>query len=192
MTFFEFYIFIFKNSIQKAMIIEIISTALLLGLYVLPPILNCFQVRKYFSMIIGFFIYLYVIPLYSIIFVIYAFCNTHDLSWGNRPTTEIDHNSSVLKNEKDKEYKAFRTNLLIGWLLLNILIYIVTMSQEKPSVNKVFYIIRALSWVMLCINGMRMFFSIIYIFMFYIGQKRIEVRYRSHQTLPIQYHNNEL
>jgi hypothetical protein len=147
-------------------------------------VLNCFQIRKYFSMIVGFFIYLFMTPLYSIIFVEYAFCNTHDLSWGNRPTTDVEPNQARSKVEKEKEYKVFRANLLIFWIILNVLVYILTVSQESPSLKKVFYIIRALSWVMLVINGMRMICAIIYIFMFYIGQKRIEAKIMKPSASP--------
>ena len=54
-------------------------------------------------------------------------CNLHDVSWGNRPadtgTSAFTANKEKQKNSDD-DYKVFRTNFVFGWLLANMLYYV--------------------------------------------------------------------
>ena len=56
-----------------------------MGSYFLPVIINCCGVNVVHAML-GLFSYLFLSPTYINIFVIYAFANIHDVTWGNRPT----------------------------------------------------------------------------------------------------------
>lgn len=57
------------------------------GVFLIPMILRPFDFlsngRNY---IIGLFSYLFMMPTFINVMQIYAMCNLHDISWGNRPT----------------------------------------------------------------------------------------------------------
>ena len=64
---------------------------------------------------------LYLIPTYIIIMVIYSITNISDITWGNRPDkADITHLTSA-QRRTDEIYKAFRTKVLISWMLLNLI-----------------------------------------------------------------------
>ena len=56
--------------------------------YVLPffmrPLDFLFNFKKY---CVGFLCYMLLLPVFTFMFQIYAICNLHDVSWGNRPTS---------------------------------------------------------------------------------------------------------
>lgn len=56
--------------------------------YVLPilmrPLDFLSNLKKY---CLGFLCYMLLLPVFTFMFQIYAFCNLHDVSWGNRPTS---------------------------------------------------------------------------------------------------------
>eukprot|EP00359_Climacostomum_virens_P002109 CAMPEP_0204898632 /NCGR_PEP_ID=MMETSP1397-20131031/1407_1 /ASSEMBLY_ACC=CAM_ASM_000891 /TAXON_ID=49980 /ORGANISM="Climacostomum Climacostomum virens, Strain Stock W-24" /LENGTH=797 /DNA_ID=CAMNT_0052066515 /DNA_START=163 /DNA_END=2556 /DNA_ORIENTATION=+ len=53
-------------------------------------------------------------PTYVNIFMVYAICNTHDCTWGNRPDKLKDE-----ERQKEEEFKAFRTRWLALWAFSN-------------------------------------------------------------------------
>lgn len=74
----------------------------------------------------GMLTYLVLMPTFTSIFQIYAMCNLHDISWGNRPAvvpgaagtnqlTENAKKAALLKNE----YMHFRVCFLFFWILCN-------------------------------------------------------------------------
>ena len=84
----------------------------LVGVYLVPYILNCFKIN-FFTYWIGVFMLLFLSPLYINIFIIYSMCNLHDISWGNRDT---NHKNA---NDTQKALEQFRALYLIIWLSLN-------------------------------------------------------------------------
>jgi cellulose synthase/poly-beta-1,6-N-acetylglucosamine synthase-like glycosyltransferase len=137
----------------------VVSTLLTLSLYFVPLIFNCCLIKKIKAMFLGWFVYIFVVPLYSIILVIYAYCNIHDLTWGNRPPS--NEAASKNKQKQESEYMYFRANFLMIWFVLNILLYVATL---KASSGKTFYyMMLALSYILLIINVQRIFFSVVYL-----------------------------
>ena len=51
--------------------------------------------------VIGFLTYLVMLPVFGIVFQVYAMSNLHDVSWGNRPTTG-EEAFSANKNDQKK------------------------------------------------------------------------------------------
>ena len=66
-----------------------------------------------FKALIGFVSYLFLTPTYINMFITYSFCNIHDVSWGNR--------ASAGAGKKEDEYKGFRSNVLVTWIIFNVL-----------------------------------------------------------------------
>ena len=66
--------------------------------------------------IIAFFCYLFMIPTFVNMLTIYAYCNTHDVSWGTKGLT----GSSQQQNKEDR-FRKFRYDLLMFWIFINML-----------------------------------------------------------------------
>lgn len=66
-------------------------------------------------------------PVFINIFQIYAMCNLHDVSWGNRPAStgqEAFSNQRKEQAKAEESYKVFRTKFVIGWMAANVGFYI--------------------------------------------------------------------
>ena len=60
----------------------------MLAVYVLPFVLRPVDFITNFSKyILGLISYLFLLPMFTNVFQIYAMCNLHDVSWGNRPAS---------------------------------------------------------------------------------------------------------
>ena len=97
----------------------------MLSIYIVPMILRPIDFLENFKgYIVGLIAYLLLIPMFANIFSIYSMCNLHDISWGNRPTTDTGGTeafSSSLTTQKETEmnYKAYRANFLFLWFCAN-------------------------------------------------------------------------
>jgi chitin synthase len=74
--------------------------------------------------------YIFMLPCYINIFLIFAFCNVHDVTWGLRNDKEgkryIAHGAGVV--DKTEEFRVFRTGFLAAWILANfVFIYVFAM-----------------------------------------------------------------
>lgn len=58
--------------------------------------------------------YIFLIPTYVNIFLIYSICNVHDCTWGNRPDA-----LNADEKERLEEFEEFRTRWTIIWALCN-------------------------------------------------------------------------
>jgi chitin synthase len=68
--------------------ILMLSGVVMCGVFIIPMILRPLDFLSNFrNYIIGLFSYLFMMPTFINIMQIYAMCNLHDLSWGNRPAT---------------------------------------------------------------------------------------------------------
>lgn len=56
------------------------------------------------------------LPTIMNIFIIYSFCNVHDVSWGTRDAHHIEDGQAEAMRDK---YKSFRSKLLVIWLTAN-------------------------------------------------------------------------
>lgn len=60
--------------------------------------------------------FLMMIPVYVNVFQIYAICNIHDCSWGNRPDMMTDEEKA-----KREEFEHYRTKWAIIWIISNLI-----------------------------------------------------------------------
>lgn len=56
------------------------------------------------------------LPTVMNIFIIFSFCNVHDVSWGTRDAHHIEDDQAEIMRDK---YKSFRSKLLLIWLTFN-------------------------------------------------------------------------
>jgi cellulose synthase/poly-beta-1,6-N-acetylglucosamine synthase-like glycosyltransferase len=68
-----------------------IVSAIYLASYVLPPMLyDCRNFwNHFFDQVKGIIAYFLTIPMYQIVFQLFAYANLHDVSWGNRDAAAI-------------------------------------------------------------------------------------------------------
>lgn len=105
----------------------------MLAIYAVPFLLRPIDFLENFKgYTVGLVSYLILIPMFTNIFSIYAMSNLHDISWGNRPNTSASGTNAVTDNaNKQKEtelnYKAYRANFLLLWLIANGLYFVVVL-----------------------------------------------------------------
>lgn len=89
----------------RNMVISLSSTY---GIYLVSSCLH----RQPFHMVTSFLPYLLLLPGYINILNIYAFCNTHDVSWGTKGDNSVAKDLGVVKvSEKDKGVKTVEIEL---------------------------------------------------------------------------------
>eukprot|EP00457_Paulinella_chromatophora_P019493 gb/GEZN01021183.1/.p1 GENE.gb/GEZN01021183.1/~~gb/GEZN01021183.1/.p1 ORF type:complete len:167 (-),score=8.47 gb/GEZN01021183.1/:160-639(-) len=107
--------------------------------------------------------YLY-LPTFVSTIPLYSFARTWDLSWGNRETLTLGHDSSAERKEKNKERaKAYLAVLVI----MNLLLMIGGVAQSAQTQKKVW--ILALSTALFISVVIQMIFSLVYWFLYWLG-----------------------
>lgn len=120
--------------------------------------------------IVGFCTYMVLLPTYTNTLQIYAMCNLHDISWGNRPTTAggaTGQNQLTSDQQKQlklkNEYMLFRVQFLLFWIVSNV-IYISMVqdifkanSQERYCGNWSF--VDCFTCFLTCISIFKIFFA---------------------------------
>jgi chitin synthase len=99
-----------------------VTGLIVLGVYLAPIFLRPLDFIKYFiHYVLGLISYLYMVPTFVNVFTVYAFCNLHDISWGNRPAHEVNSSSSAMQEKLKIEYEVFRSYVLYVWFSANII-----------------------------------------------------------------------
>ena len=104
------------------------STFIMLAVYATPmivrPIDFCQNAVKY---LVGWVTYMFMMPIFITVMNIYAMCNLHDISWGNRPAAADSAQLSIHAKKQAAmldNYKMFRVNAFCLWAMFNILFII--------------------------------------------------------------------
>lgn len=108
---------------------------IMLSMYILPMVLRPIDTLANFGKyLMGFISYMLMMPIFTTIFQIYAMCNLHDVSWGNRPSSTGNEAFSANKKTQEQakgDYMLYRTNFTLMWLLANTVYYIVVTQLVK-------------------------------------------------------------
>ncbi|KAK8821328.1 hypothetical protein WA538_005954 [Blastocystis sp. DL] len=59
------------------------------------------------------------LPTFMNIFIIYSFCNVHDVTWGTRDSNLI--NNEAAQHNMEVSYKRFRSKLVVFWVAANFI-----------------------------------------------------------------------
>ena len=107
--------------------------------YIIPLLLNPVSMLK--SYIFSFIQYCFMQSTYSILLIIYAYCNIDDVSWGNR--------DSAVKIDIT-QFKFYKLKLLIIWLMANfaygwVFSWLVTTSYKIIFINYFGFVIAGLT-----------------------------------------------
>ena len=109
------FLFLMDNSDGNAKWIYAFALILVIIMVITPLLYGCLG-----TIVKHLFMFLMMCPTYVNIFVIYAICNTHDCTWGNRETVKNDAEA----RQKD-EFSLFRCRWAIVWAACNMAFYAV-------------------------------------------------------------------
>ena len=114
-----------------------LAGVIMLSMYILPMLMRPLDFLSNFkNYTMGFISYMMMMPVFTNIFQIYAMCNLHDVSWGNRPTSTGQEAFSANKQQQvnsEQDYKVYRTNFVLLWLLGNVAYYIAILEIIESS-----------------------------------------------------------
>ena len=74
---------------------------------------------QYLYSLLLFFTSRFMLPTFMNIFIIYSFCNVHDVTWGTRDSNLI--NNEAAQHNMEVSYKRFRSKLVIFWVAGNFI-----------------------------------------------------------------------
>lgn len=84
---------------------------------------------QFFAVIPTMIQYLFMLPTFMNMFIIYSFCNVHDVTWGTRDSNLINNEKAQknmeisydFKSTPIPSYKKFRSTLVVFWLAFNFI-----------------------------------------------------------------------
>ena len=152
----------------------VLAGVIMLAVYTIPFLLRPIDFLENFKgYTLGLMAYLLLIPMFTNIFTIYAMCNLHDLSWGNRPTTATLGTELVASKAKDQReaalnYKTYRANFLFLWFCANgayfVLVLELGQSGDQYNVNSgIFTVLDGFSMYLASIVIFRVIFALLYV-----------------------------
>ena len=112
---------------------------------------------EFHHILLTFVQYTFLQPTYINVFQIFAFCNTHDLSWG---TKGLDKDDSGQKEEIAKRIE-FRTFLVIAWSISNMVLAFIVDGASTTFSTAQFMIV--LLFITLGFNSVRFIGSCMYL-----------------------------
>ena len=132
-------------------------------LVVLPIVLNMKHI-KICEFLKGSAYLIYLAPTYINILSIYAISNIHNITWGSRPEVKDKKSESkfnMIEKKLEIDYKNFRSNFLIFWLIVNIIIgNSVAFSSRQEDFRDILY---ALTYFVLAVMAFKLLYSTLYI-----------------------------
>jgi len=127
-------------------LITAVTVVVTLGSYIVPLLMNIFSLMSnIFGVFFGLISYIVMTPTYVNTFVIFAFANLHDVTWGNRQTIE-DPNEKKKREKQEDEYKSYRANVLMVWLLVNVL-FAYALTHITSSSGQAAFLLALSAWV---------------------------------------------
>ena len=176
---------IFKDPVayftnQSLMRVLVILNA---GFYLLIVLVNPQTIK---TIAFGVPHYLYYMPTYLHIMVVYSFCRIDDLSWGTKGAHTSDPTG------RTKEYKDFKVEFVGKWLIANAIIsYSVIVITSDPNNQDIF--LTVLIFFITMLVSIKSFFAFLYAIRFYFFDqsqyyhhlKDLRVYYEA-QTLAIK------
>ena len=124
---------------------------LLASMFLILIIFNC----AYKPIIVGIFPFIFMTVTYVNLFMIYAICNTHDFSWGNRPDKESNEEKA-----RRNEYRNARSRWLILWIICNA-VFAYLVNYLNASGNGIY--IAVLGYIFYFITFIRFIGGIVYL-----------------------------
>lgn len=121
------------------------------------PIIWTFSITKWFEMIISLPSYIFFVPSYINIFLMYSFCRIDDLSWG---TKGLDDD---VERSKSEEWRRDKMWFIFKFALANILVaYAVSQVLGLPGVRG--FVILIVTCLVVFMLAFKLLFSGLYLF----------------------------
>lgn len=127
-----------------------------LGVLIVYAFCCCLQ-GQLFPVVLSAFHYTACLPLFNILIPIYSWSNTHDLSWGTRPST-ADPAAAAAAAATVRTNAEFRSRVLAAWITCNwVLAQALSQSAGLGSSSSVGFESPALYWYGIAIGGLLAF-----------------------------------
>ena len=128
------YLFEMNQGSSSAQWIYAFAIILIIVMITIPLLYNCL-----FSILKNLIMFLIMCPTYVNVFVIYAICNTHDCTWGNRDTIK----NEAEMNQKEA-FSLFRCRWAIVWVACNLAFFMIfsmlSVEERKHKFNAVYLV----------------------------------------------------
>jgi len=117
----------------------VLAGVVMLAIYIVPFLMRPVDFLENFKgYTVGLLAYLLLIPMFTNIFSIYSMANLHDISWGNRPTTQTTGTEAFsakadVQKQTQISYKAYRANFLFLWFCANGLYFVIVLELGKSG-----------------------------------------------------------
>ena len=161
-------IFAFANIFQKTSpILTYLVIGIFLYTYFVPPFLYdfCFSFQYFFSrQLPGILSYIFMMPLYQLIFQVFSYANLHDVSWGNRQVS-VDSSlqnagASVDPKVRKLGYKMTRHYILMVWMISNLMVGYLMSAFGK---NNITWVLQYVAWGLIGFQGIKIVASFVYV-----------------------------
>ena len=168
--------------------------------YVIPPMIFDHQhfLPEICHQIAGTICYLLCIPMYQIVFQIFAYANIHDVTWGNRDEAALTQAAAKAlkkpgskkkektKDQKDESAEIKRLWIFMLWLLANLSVGYLLKEFGKRGLNKALEVI---AWALIIFQSVKLIFSILY--WFRIGLFELDILRRDKRRLELINNNSD-
>ena len=112
-------------SFQGGMNLLVSIFIIIFFLFIFVPIFLNVSRIKLCAFLKGSVYVVYLAPTYVNILTIYAISNIHDVSWGSRPDNKdkkVEARFAKMEKKREINYKNYRSNFLIIWITVNIMV----------------------------------------------------------------------
>ena len=123
--------------------------------------------KQFIATLRGITFYLMLLPSYTNIFLIYAFCNMHEITWGNR--NDVDNHVNIAKDDTVK-FTKYRTRFIMTWIIANLVFIFLLVAFSHAS--DIYYLIVS-SCIMLFVISIKVLASL------YYAIKRLVEKYKN-------------
>lgn len=175
--------FLFQKDLLDADIWVLILMLYTYGVFAITPLLHNFG-HNFWIMLSGCFQFLYMIPSYVNIFLIYATCNIHDVTWGNRPD-----NLNEEEKRRLQEFEEYRTKWVIIWVLCNAIFAFFFRNVQKSTADRDFTGTEMYMWVIAIIGTALMTVRVIGSLLYLILEFSVS-KHSPGDAINRQYHQN--
>ena len=131
-------VYALENTIAS---ISVIFLAFYAYSFILPLLMNVRHL-KILDFMKGVVFSIYLAPTYINIFTIYSISNIHDVTWGSRPSAQIQKSNEVEKQKKSK-YRNYRAKFLIVWIMVNVAVGYTLVYMSRNEQYKIMFWIAA-------------------------------------------------
>ena len=161
-------VYAFANIFQKTSpFLTYLMISIFIYTYFVTPFMYdfCFSFENFFSrQLPGILSYIFMMPLYQIIFQVFSYANLHDVTWGNRDVsvdkTLQSSGAAVDPKERKLGYKMTRLFVFMLWMISNLMVGYLMSAFGK---NNITWVLQYVAWGLIGFQGTKIMASLVYL-----------------------------